>query len=153
MREPAGAVTMTGPTADQWWDFGSKAALLLALPFAGAVVKAWRSWRRRRQIRALERKAVRYLLDAMRHSLFLLSANDNRLVSMDELVRQKLLIDQLRDDMWVADGHASEREQQAAVAEIMNVITRTQAIRARKEAISAGQPPMFKDGLDRGKGE
>lgn len=137
---------MTAPTSEQWWDFASKATLVLAIPLAGGAVKAYRRWRKRREIRALEAKATRYMLDAMRHSLFALTATDGRhLVSLDELIRQKLLIDQLRDDLWIADGHESERVNEARMAEIVSVITRTQAIAAKKEAIRAGQPPMFKE--------
>jgi hypothetical protein len=142
---PLRQLAMTAPSPEQWWDFASKATLVLAIPFAGGAVKAYRRWRKRREVRTLEAKAVRYILDAMRHSLFALTANERHLYSLDELQRQKLLIDQLRDDLWIADGHSLERANQERMAEIVSVITRTQAIAAKQEAYRAGQPPMFKD--------
>jgi hypothetical protein len=134
-------------TADQIGDWAKTVAAV-----GGIVGGAWAlatRWLKRhraaRQRRALEGKAVRYLLDAMRHSLHVLQPGERRLVDMDELARQKVLIDGVRDELWVADGHASERENERNVAEIVRVLTRTQAIQAK------GKQDMFADGGRDGK--
>jgi hypothetical protein len=97
-------------------------------------------WRRRcaeaRTKREIEAKATRYLLDAMRHTLNLLAPGEARFVDLEELARQKVLIDQVRDLLWVADGHRSEREAQRQTEEIVKVLTRTQAIRAKERPSS-----------------
>lgn len=109
----------------------------------GAIVGgAWavaRRWLRRRkaadEMRELESRAIRYLLDAQRHALnVIVPHEDRRLINLDELMRQKLLIDQIRDRLWAADGHDK------TVQDIVNVLTRTQAIKAKQ------QQDVFADG-------
>lgn len=98
------------------------------------VFKTWRAWQKRVRMRRLESKAIRYLLDAQRHTLhFVTPTAESKLVRVEELLRQKLLIDEVRDDLWTADGHASEHEDERRVEEIVRVLTRTQAIRMKFE--------------------
>lgn len=155
------ALALTIPTADQIGDTAKTlAAVGGLLGGAWAVLSRW--MRRRREAKAkreLEGKAVRYLLDAVRHSLNALTPADRRssIIDIDELARQKALIDEVRDMLWVADGHVSEREAQRQAEDIVRVLTRTQAIQqvkhrrelaaeANREAKAAGEPPMFKAG-------
>lgn len=104
------------------------------------VTKAVRRRRAAQQRAALEAKATRYLLDAMRHALHVMQPGPSRFLDVDELQRQKVLIDGVRDELWIADGHASEREQERAAAEIVRVLTRTQAIQAKHQ-----RQDMFSD--------
>jgi hypothetical protein len=147
---------LTIPTADE---IGAVAKTIAAV--GGLLGGIWailsRIAKRRREVkvrRELEAKAIRYLLDAMRHSLNALTPDERRAspIDADELVRQKALIDEVRDMIWVADGHSSEREAQRQAEDILRVITRTQAIerkalhlRAKREAIASGGAAMFKD--------
>jgi hypothetical protein len=125
-------------TARQW---GGPAALLA---LAGWLGRQAISWRKRAndlaKIRGLESKSVRYLLDAQRHALRMLTPGDgSTLVDLDEIIRQKALIDDVREELWVADGHKSQRETDAAVAEILKVMTRTQAIQAKDLEMPKGR--------------
>lgn len=132
------------PTPEQ---VGDGAKTLAAI--GGIVGGAWAlvtRWRRRcreaEERRALEAKAVRYLLDAVRHSLNVLSPTDERrLIDVDELARQKVLIDQIRDLLWIADGHKSDRDAQRQTEEIVRVLTRTQAIRQKENPFKDGWTP------------
>lgn len=147
------AFTLTIPTADE---ISSIAKMLAAI--GGLAGGAWtvlsRIIKRRRELqrrRELEAKAVRYLLDAVRHCLQAIVPSRSQ-VNTNELARQKVLIDEVRDMLWVADGHPSSREIENATEEIVKVLTRTQAIErkqlerhAKREAIAAGEVPMFDD--------
>lgn len=109
--------------------------------------------RQKKLVRSLEGKAIRYVLDADRqvvHALLLLlDSSRTAFIDLSEIQRQKVLIDQVRDELWIADGHDGEREAQRRAEEILQVLTRTQAIRAKheaqEEARKAGEPPMFKE--------
>lgn len=117
---------------------GAKALAAIVGLLAGAWALATRWSRRRRAVRAahaLESKAIRYLLDAARHSLHVIapSLGESRLIDIDELVRQKHLIDDVRDELWIADGNESARTVRLVEAEIVKVLTRTQAIAAKRQ--------------------
>jgi hypothetical protein len=118
---------------------GAKALGAIVALFAGAWALLARCWRRRRAVRAmraLESKAIRYLLDAMHHNLHALAPTcpgDARHIDIDELVRQKHLIADVRDELWVSDGNTSARTVRMVEAEIVKVLTRTQAIAAKRE--------------------
>lgn len=138
------AVSIPIPSPEQVGDAAKTVAAV-----GGVVGGAWAlvaRWRRRcreaQERRALEGKAVRYLLDAVRHSLNVLTPGDERrLIDVDEIARQKVLIDQIRDLLWIADGHKSERESQRQTEEIVRVLTRTQRIQAKEQ-----QQNPFADG-------
>lgn len=133
------ASTVSMPTPQ---DVESHAKSILAV--SAIVGGAWalaRRWYRRhraaREMRELESRAIRYLLDAQRHALnVIVPHEDRRLINVDELVRQKILIDQIRDRLWAADGHDK------TVQDIVNVLTRTQAIQAKEQQ----NANLFKDG-------
>jgi len=125
---------------------------------AGALLARWVKRRRlAAQRRALEAKAVRYLLDAQRQTLNVLipGASRSRLIDLGELNRQKLLIDDVREELWIADGHESSREAERVAQDVLKVLTRTQAIEAaraqkiraaiQKQAGGEGQD-MFRQG-------
>jgi hypothetical protein len=147
---------LTIPTADEISNVAKTLAAVGGL--VGGIWAILSRWARRRletkAKRELEARAIRYLLDAVRHSLNALTPLERRssLIDADELVRQKTLIDEVRDMIWIADGHSSEREAQRQAEDIIRVITRTQAIerkelhlRAKREAIASGETAMFKD--------
>lgn len=105
------------------------------------VISKW--WRRKRQaarVKALEAKAIRYLLDSQRHTLETMLPNA-RLLNLSEMERQKHLIDTVRDELWVADGHESEREAERRAEELERFLTRTQAIKVKQQQ----QQDMFKE--------
>lgn len=110
----------------------AKSILAVGAIVGGAWAVARRWYRRRRaeaEIRELESRAIRYLLDAQRHALnVIVPHEDRRLIDVDELHRQKLLIDQIRDRLWKADGHSQ------TLQDIVNVLTRTQRIQAKHDA-------------------
>lgn len=106
-------------------------------------VRVARRRRLDRERKAQEARAIRYLLDAVRHALnVIVPSEDRRFVDVDELVRQKLLIDQVRDALWRYDGHESERATEQATERIVEVLTRTQRIKAKEQ----GKDNPFKDG-------
>ena len=119
------------------------AVVLAGLGALWPAVKAWRARQvKSAKLRAVEGKAVRYLLDAQRHSLRVIAPSEGGrtwLVDLDEIIRQKALIDDVREELWVADGHASRRDTEQTVAEVVKVMTRTQAIRARTEGRPDGR--------------
>lgn len=127
---------MTMPTADE---VGTLAKSLAAV--AGVVGGVWalvakvrRRRQRDRERREAESRAIRYLLDATRHALNVLApADERRFIDVDELVRQKLLIDQIRDALWQFDGHESERATEQAAENIVRVLTRTQRIQVKQQ--------------------
>jgi hypothetical protein len=105
-------------------------------------VRVLRRRRAERERHELEQKAIRYLLDAMRHTLHVMTPDERgRLIDVGELERQKVLVDQVRDQLWIADGHQSERDAEAAAAALEKWLTRTQAIEAKERG---GNP--FRDG-------
>ncbi|MEY4933095.1 MAG: hypothetical protein RLZZ403_1415 [Pseudomonadota bacterium] len=127
-------------------------AILLAV--AGWIGRRFVAWRKRTkaaaQMHALEGKAIRYLLDAQRHALHMLvrASEDDRLIDLDEMTRQKVLIDDMRDQIWIADGHEGQHATEQAAADIMKFLTRTQAIQAKfpaPDAAATNETPMFKD--------
>lgn len=132
----------------QWWT-----------PIVGVLGALWGFVALRRKLSAKERgeqklqaKAVRYLVDASRHQLQAhLSGQVHDAGLYDELMRQKVMLDGVRDELWVHDGHASARETERAVEAWMS---RTQRIKAKTERLPPGPPDVetFKDGW-RGEGE
>lgn len=134
-------------------DVGDWAKTLAAVAgvVGGAVALVSRWWKRRlerRRIAALEAKALRYLLDAVRHALFVMAPGPDRFLELDELERQKVLIDEVRDEVWKSDGHGSRRDQAETQRTLLRILTRTQAIQAKaeREAEMVGEPPMFDKG-------
>jgi hypothetical protein len=119
----------------------AKSILAVSAIVGGAWALARRWYRQRvvaREMRRMESRAIRYLLDAQRHALnVIVPHEDRRLINVDELVRQKILIDQMRDQLWAADGHDK------TVQDIVNVLTRTQAIQAKQQRQDNA---LFKDG-------
>jgi len=103
------------------------------------LVRVFRRWRIRRDRRRLEAKAVRYLLDAQHHVLRLLN---NGSLPPDEIKRQAILIKDLRRDMAEVDGHQEfllAADNAESRSEIIRILTRTQAIEARKVELRAKQ--------------
>ena len=117
-----------------------KAWPALFLAAAGGVLAWLRKARVRRakerEEQRLQGKAIRYLLDAKRIDL----AAIIRHVSLDAgmlemLVRHKALIDGVRDELWVHDGHESVRIAEQAAENVVKVLTRTQAIDLKKKRV------------------
>jgi hypothetical protein len=105
------------------------------------VVRVLRRRRRRQLVQELEGRALRYLIDAQRHTLHtIVPGEEARYVDLTELNRQKVLIDQVRDQLWVADGHESQRESERQANDLLKVLTRTQAIRMKQQ-----RQDMFKE--------
>lgn len=153
----ADGMATTWPTAELESTAKALAAIAGLLAGAWALLARWARRRRAaRERRDLEGKAIRYLLDAMRHSLHVWTPaghDDARLIDVDELLRQKLLIDAIRDQLWIADGNESARVTEQVAADIVKVITRTQAIRAKRERqapVETDNP--FTDGWTPGSG-
>lgn len=138
---------MTPGEAREWLTIFSVSAGLLG----GAVALAQR-WGKLRSMRKLECRAVRYQLDAVRHVLWVMSGHES---DPEETSRQLALVSEVRDEIYVADGHKLERASEPDLVEIKKWMRRTQALEARKvreavaradeEARSAGQAPMFKN--------
>lgn len=122
-------------------EIGTLAKTIAAV--AGLLGGAWtiirRILRRRkkeRALRQLDSKSVRYLVDSQRHILHaILPSTDDSLVNLDELTRQKALIDDLREELWVADGHQSSRDAEAFAQNVAKALTRTQRIRIKTERL------------------
>jgi hypothetical protein len=135
-------------------------ALWKALPaiLSGAALGLWawlgrarQRWRKAAELRRLEAKAVRYMLDRDRHVLHALltilnADGETRLIDVDELIQQKRLLDDVREELWIADGHESMRGTQRVAEEVIKAISRTQRIQAKTERLRAPAPEMFKDG-------
>jgi hypothetical protein len=138
------AVAMSPVEAEGWAKIGGT-VLAVAGAFAAGALKVARWWRRAREKRRLESKAIRYLLDATRHGLHVLQPgrpDRDRFVDLSELARQLALVSDVREELWVADGNASRREGERLEREIVKVLTRTQAIQARQQQ----QNNLFSDG-------
>jgi len=131
------------PTEVEGWAKVAGGVLAVLGIVSAAVLRTWRWWTRRSRIRRFESKAVRYLLDAERHMLHMMVPGPSRYIETEELQRQKILIDQIRDELWVLDGHGGERDEQRRVENIVKVLTRTQAIQAKTRP-----QDMFKEGED-----
>lgn len=133
--EPLQAITI--PTPDQVEDHAKAIGALLAVAAAAwALATRWhRGHQVARQKRALESKAIRYTLDAVRHVLHVLQPGGarDRLININELVRQLALVSDVREELWIADGNASRREAERLESEIAKVLTRTQAIRVHQQ--------------------
>lgn len=131
----------------QWWT-----PILAVLGGAWAGVKAWRKWRATEmRLRAQDRKNVRYLLDAQRQTLeAIIGPSSGRAIDIEELRRQQVLISEVREETWLADGHPPrpkpDAEAEQARADVRELLTRTQAIRLVLERDAKTVPPMFKDG-------
>jgi len=138
-------VAMSSPL-DQAIDAFIKAwpAVFLAV---GGGVWAWlnrarKAWKREREEQRLQAKAVRYLVDGARHQLRAhLQGAIHDADLYNELARQKTLLDGVRDELWVHDGHASARETE----HVVEVLTRTQRIKAKTERLTpvTGPQDMF----------
>lgn len=99
-----------------------------------AILSRWvRRRRKANEMRRLEARATRYLLDAVRHTLAAVKGDRSYVIGPKELDRQKVLIDAIRDELWVADGHTSEREAQRQLQGVVEVLTRTQAIHLKEQ--------------------
>jgi len=134
--------------------------VVAGLATAFAAGWAWAQRKRRaaakeREEQRLQGKAVRYLLDAQRqalHALVVLTGAEGRTVSeafdLEQLVRHRELVGQVSDELWVHDGHASEREIRRK-GDVKRWATRTQAIalRSRTERLKPIEGPqdMFRD--------
>lgn len=129
------------PTYEQLGDWAKTLAAIggLVAGLWAACRRLWRVWQARRRLRALERKAIRYLLDAQRHTLYAVIPTPDRVVVIEKLKNSKDLIDQVRDDLWVADGHESALDEERRVENIVRVITRTQRIQLKAEAERRGE--------------
>ena len=103
----------------------AKALAAICAAVAGAAGFASRLHRKHLEsvrVREKEAKAVRYLLDAVRHMLH---------EDLDELPQQRVLIDFVRQEIWAADGHSVAEQTNE---EILKVLTRTQRIDAKRAA-------------------
>lgn len=140
------AVSLPSPD-DAEHTVGALAALAGLLGTAWALLVRWLRRRRQREdVTEIKERSLRYLLDAQRHTLYaLIPFAQERYFNVEELHRQKVLIDQVRDQLWLADGHADERDEQRRTAEIVQVLTRTQAIQARKQPPPDPQQDMFRE--------
>lgn len=120
-------------------------ALLALVALAGAIWPFFKRWLRyrkhQREMRALESKVLRYLVDAIRHVLDAITPSaDGRITTLTELTRQLILIDGVRRELWQADGHQAD----VLAEEVRNVLTRTQAIKILKQRSTLGDEDMFK---------
>ena len=140
---------MTAPLAVSWIEprgVGEVAKTTAAVAgilggIAALVRRVWRRRKAEREIRELEAKALRYTLDAVRHTLDVMTpSSDGRMTSLTELQRQLMLVNQVRRELWKADGNALPEDEPAEV--VRNFLTRTQAIHRLKER----RQDMFKDG-------
>lgn len=123
-----------------------------------------------REEQRLQGKAIRYLLDAQRQALHALvvytGAEGNvpqEAFDLSQLIRHRELIGQVSDELWVHDGHASEREIRRT-GDLDKWLTRTQAIRVRAttkrlrppsqplpSSVSPGEQDMFRENdIERG---
>ena len=135
----------------------------MLLAFVGWLSRQFVAWRKRHRtelrLRAQDRKDVRYLLDAQRQTLeAILGPRAGRAVDVDELQRQQVLISEVREETWLADGHPprprSGPEAAATQAEVRELLTRTQAIqgvlerdqKAKTDRFRGPEPETFKDG-------
>lgn len=110
----------------------------------GAAVSTWRWWRRRREVRRVESKDLRYVTDAVRHILDAMTPSpDGRMVSIDELMRQHALICEVRRELWAADGNALPEDEPAAI--VRDFLSRTQKIQQLKDRRDRRQD-MFREG-------
>lgn len=132
----------------KWPDIGdiessAKSILEVSALIGGtwALVTRWlRRRKARREKKALEEKTLRYLVDAMHHVLDVMTPNaDGRETNATELQRQNILIRGIREELWHADGHATDIER------LREVITRTQAIRMLKEKKADSPQDVFAD--------
>lgn len=134
----------------QWWT-----------PIVGVIGAVWGLVALRRKLSAKEReeqrlqgKAIRYLLDAQRqalHALVVYTGAEGNVPAepfdLAQLVRHRELVGQVSDELWVHDGHASEREMRRK-GDIEKWLTRTQAIQERSttKRLRPSQPQdMFRD--------
>lgn len=105
---------------------------------------AWAKWRRRcserRARHEAEARAIRYLVDAQHHVLRLLN---HGVLPQEEMARQEVLIRQIREELARCDGHEDLLRATDEQAEIVRVLTRTQAIQQRKAQLRDDNP--FRD--------
>lgn len=134
------SLAVSVPTPDQVGDWAKTFAAI-----AGLLGGLWAIFRRvsarrreRKQLRELEGRAIRYLLDAQRHTLrFVTPTTESRLVDIDQMSRQKALIDQVREELWRADGHSEEYEREQIAEDVGRWLTRTQAIKLKNTEAEA----------------
>ncbi len=137
---------MTPPTAAEIEGWAKTIAALGGIFVAlwALVSKVRRRLRDRQRLRSLESKAIRYLLDAQRQTLhFVTPTKESRAVDIEAMLRHKALIDEVRDELWIADGYESERERLQLAEDVGRWLTRTQAIHLKLG--TAPEPPMFAD--------
>jgi hypothetical protein len=122
-------------------DVGEGARALVYLStIVGALLAAWARWRQGRKKRerkdSLLGKGLRYDLDATRQLLhvvqLLLRGGGYRITQeeRDEIARQLVLISDVREELWIADGNASRHDRERLEKEVIAVLTRTQKIKA-----------------------
>jgi hypothetical protein len=154
MSEPLANIAQPDPweLARQW----GGPAMLLA--FVGWLARQFVGWRNRRaleiRLRAQDRKDIRYLLDAGRQTLeAILGPRAGRAIDVEELQRQQVLISEVREETWLADGHPPrpkpDEERAATQAEVREVLTRTMAIQVvlERDAQARSRPQdMFPPG-------
>jgi len=127
------SLATSSPTPPEWVEFVRQ----WWTPIVGVLGFVWGVVSLRRRLSAKEReeqrlqgKAIRYLVDNVRHMLQAhLSGQIHDAALYDELLRQKVLMDGVRDELWTHDGHASARETERVV----KVLTRTQRIRVKTD--------------------
>jgi len=128
--------TIALPTVGEVED-GAKSVLAISA-LVGGVWAAVAKWRKRRAAleakRALEARAIRYLVDAQHHVLRLL--NMGRLPE-NEIQRQEFLIKELRKDLAKLDGHEDLLAVADTQEQVMRFLTRTQRIYEKKAQIRA----------------
>lgn len=106
------------------------------------VIWAWRARERTKTVKEAEEqrlqgRAVRYLLDAQRQSLHALvvltgaERQGSEAFDLSQLVRHRELMGMITDEIWVHDGHPSDRARRRA--DVDKWMTRTQAIRMKCE--------------------
>ena len=126
------------PTVEQVGD-GAKALVAISALVGGAwaIARKWHRGRQQRRRReALEAKAIRYVLDSDRHVLhvlqLLLRGGGYRVTQeeRDEIARQLVLISDVREELWIADGFQSRRDVELIERQIVKELTRTQRIKA-----------------------
>jgi hypothetical protein len=144
MAEPLASMAQPDPweTARQW----GGPAVLLAL--VGWLSRQFVAWRKRvkfeRSLRRQERKDIRYLLDAQRQVIeAIVGPVDGRAIDIEELRRQHVLISEVREETWLADGHPP-RQRQNTAAEVRELLTRTQAIQGVLERDQKAKTERFR---------
>lgn len=128
-----GALAMT-PAEVEGWAKVIGGVLAVATALGAGVVRAWRWWRRRIEMRRAEAKALRYLLDATHHVMHHLAPDvDDWQARPAILERHRVLIDSVWDELWLVDGHEAREKPAVSPEELRRWMTRTMKIRALED--------------------